>query len=214
MRMDTNDLIEGLVADRAVRVRTVDQWLPVALLIAAPFSIALFMAGLGMRPDIRDAMHNPFFDLKFVVTLSLAIPAIVLALRLSRPDARLDGLGWWLVLPFGVLSAGIAGEAMSNPQRSWIARLVGANALVCVTAIPALALPLLAAALFALRRGATSYPALLGLLAGLMAGGLAATLYAMHCVEDSPLFVATWYTLAIGLAGAAGALIGWRVLRY
>ena len=32
----------------------------------------MFFAGLGMRPDVMTAMHNPFFDLKFVVTLALA----------------------------------------------------------------------------------------------------------------------------------------------
>ena len=30
-----------------------------------------------------------------------------------------------------------------------------------------------------------------------LAGGIAATLYAAHCTDDSPLFVATWYTIAI-----------------
>ena len=34
-------------------------------------------------------------------------------------------------------------------------------------------------------------------------------LYAAHCTDDSPLFVATWYTLAIAiLTAAAGAR--WR----
>jgi hypothetical protein len=51
-------------------------------------------------------------------------------------------------------------------------------------------------------------PALAGSVAGLLAGGIAAAVYAAHCDNDSPLFVATWYTLAIaGLAllGAIGA---------
>jgi hypothetical protein len=41
-----------------------------------------------------------------------------------------------------------------------------------------------------------------------VAGGIAATFYAAQCTDDSPLFVATWYTIAIaGLAliGAATA---------
>ena len=44
--------------------------------------------------------------------------------------------------------------------------------------------------------------------------GLAATLYASHCTDDSPLFVATWYTLAVALVAAVGALVGSRVLKY
>jgi hypothetical protein len=47
-----------------------------------------------------------------------------------------------------------------------------------------------------------------------VAAGLAATLYASHCADDSPLFVATWYSLAIALVVAAGAWLGPRVLRW
>jgi hypothetical protein len=60
----------------------------------------------------------------------------------------------------------------------------------------------------ALRRGAPAKPAAAGAVAGMLAGGIAATFYAAHCTDDSPLFVATWYTIAIAglaLAGAAGA---------
>jgi hypothetical protein len=73
---------------------------------------------------------------------------------------------------------------------------------------------LLAAALFGLRHGAPARPALAGALAGLLSAGLAATLYAAHCNDDSPLFVATWYTLATALVTAIGALLGARLLRF
>jgi hypothetical protein len=39
-------------------------------------------------------------------------------------------------------------------------------------------------------------------------------LYASHCTDDSPLFVATWYPIATAVVTAAGALIGARVLRF
>ena len=73
-------------------------------------------------------------------------------------------------------------------------RLVGNNSGACMTAIPLLSLPLLAAALVGLRHGAPARPAVAGAIAGLLSAGLAATLYASHCTDDSPLFVATWYT--------------------
>jgi hypothetical protein len=93
-------------------------------------------------------------------------------------------------------------------------RLVGNNSMVCLTAIPLLSLPLLAAALVGLRRGAPANPALAGALAGVLSAGLAATLYAAHCTDDSPLFVATWYTLATAAVAGIGALAGARLLRY
>ena len=83
-----------------------------------------------------------------------------------------------------------------------------------MTAVPLMSLPLLAASLFGLRHGAPTRPAVAGAMAGLLSAGLAATLYASHCTDDSPLFVATWYSIGAALIAALGALIGSRVLRY
>jgi len=77
-----------------------------------------------------------------------------------------------------------------------------------------MSLPLLAAALIALRHGAPTRPALAGAIAGLLSAGIAATFYASHCTDDSPLFVVTWYTIATALVTAVGALAGSRVLRF
>jgi hypothetical protein len=77
-----------------------------------------------------------------------------------------------------------------------------------------LSLPLLVAALIGLRHGAPARPAISGAVAGLLSAGLAAALYASHCTDDSPLFVAVWYTLAVVIVAVLGALIGPRVLRY
>ena len=66
-----------------------------------------------------------------------------------------------------------------------------------------------------LKASATSKPvAVAGAIAGLLSAGLAATLYASHCTDDSPLFVATWYTIATALVTAIGALAGSKVLRF
>jgi hypothetical protein len=212
--MDTEQLIRTLAADNSHRARPVGYVLMLALLAAAPVSLALFFAELGFRPDIMTAMRNPFFDLKFAVTLALAISAIGVALHLSRPEASLRGFGWYLVIPAGILAACISGE-MTMPQRvPMMTRLVGSNSKICLTAIPTLSLPLLIAALMGLRHGAPARPALSGAIAGLLSAGLAATLYASHCTDDSPLFVATWYTLATALVAALGALIGSRMLKY
>ena len=104
---------------------------------------------------------------------------------------------------------------MMMPQRlPMMTRLIGHNSRVCLTAIPVLSLPLLAAALIGLRHGAPARPALAGALAGLLSAGLAATLYASHCNDNSPLFVATWYTIATALVTAIGALAGSQMLRF
>jgi hypothetical protein len=48
----------------------------------------------------------------------------------------------------------------------------------------------------------------------MLSAGLAATLYASHCTDDSPLFVATWYTISTALVTAIGALAGSKLLRF
>jgi hypothetical protein len=212
--MKTEQLIQTLAADNSHRARPVGLVLALALLAAAPISIAAFMMGLGVRPDVMTAMHNPFFDLKFVVTLALAISAIVVSLHLSRPEASLKGWGWLLLIPAGIIAAGIAGEMMMPLRLPAMTRLIGSNSRICMTAIPLMSLPLLAGALIGLRHGAPARPALAGALAGLISAGLAATLYASHCTDDSPLFVATWYLIATAMVTALGALLGAKVLRF
>jgi hypothetical protein len=93
-------------------------------------------------------------------------------------------------------------------------KLVGTTWLSCLAFIPLLSAPLLAAALIALRHGAPARPALAGAVAGLVAGGFGATIYAAYCIEDSPLFLATWYTLAIAIVSIVGAAVGSRALRW
>src|SRR6195256_6703931 len=112
MRMDTEQLIRPVAADNSHRARPVGFVLMLALLAAAPISAAMFFAELGVRPDVMTAMHDPFFDLKFAVTLALAISAIAVSLHLSRPEASLHGWAWLLLIPAGFLVAGISGEMM------------------------------------------------------------------------------------------------------
>jgi hypothetical protein len=212
--METDQLIRTLAADNTEPARPVGFVLALALVAAAPVSVLMFVATLGVRPDVMTAMHNPFFDLKFAVTLALAISAIVLSLHMSRPEALLRGWALLLLVPAGILAAGIGGEMMMPQRLPMMTRLVGNNSRACMTAIPLMSLPLLAGALYGLRHGAPTHPAVAGAVAGMVSAGLAATLYASHCTDDSPLFVMTWYGIATALVAAIGALVGSKVLRF
>lgn len=210
--MKTDALIRALAADNAARAPAVGRFLAAA--VAAGFAVAaiLFAAILGPRPDIETVAGDPRFVFKFIVTLLLAASAALLVLQLARPgtQARLS----FLAAAPALLVAAVLAELVLVPSSAWEAKMTGTNARICLTMVPLLSVPLLAAALLALRNGAPTRPALAGAVAGLLAGGLAATLYAAHCTDDSPLFVVTWYSLAIALVVAAGALIGPRLLRW
>ena len=212
--METDQLIRTLAADTRQRAWPVGLVLAVALLAAGLVSIAMFSAALGVRPDVMSAMHNPFFDLKFVVTLALASSAIVVGLHLSRPEATLRGWAWLLLIPLLLLAGGIGCEMLLPQPVPMMTRMIGKNWSLCLVAIPALSLPLLAAALIGFRHGASTRPAVTGAIAGMLSAGLGATLYASHCTDDSPLFVATWYTIGTALLAVIGAVAGARVLRF
>jgi hypothetical protein len=175
----------------------------------------MFALMLGPRPDFVTVMtHDGRFGLKFMVTLALAFAAVGLVLRVVRPGVEAGF--WWMALLVAptLLVLGIAYELIALPVSTWIPRLMGRNSVVCLTSIPLLAAPILVALLFILRDGAPLRPALAGAAAGLVAGGLAATLYAAHCTDDSPLFVTTWYGIAVMVIAGVGALAGARWLRW
>jgi hypothetical protein len=213
--METDNLIRSMVADLGVDRPHLVRTLALALAGAFVVSAILLQLTLGVRPDTMTALvSSPRFTFKFIVTLLLAATALALVLRLERPGAgtRLPAL-LLAVAPLMLLAA-VAIELMLLPRADWAKVMIGMNSYVCLRSIPLLAAPLLIAALFALRLGAPTRPALAGAVAGLLAGGLGAALYAAHCTDDSPIFVVVWYTLAIALVTAAGALAGRLVLRW
>jgi hypothetical protein len=210
----TSELIAALAADPVPEHASLDRRVAAALVLGFVGSLALYLLLLGPRPDIAEAAHRVRFCLKFVDAFAFALPSLLLALRLARPDAKPKRLALWLLAPVILLAAGAIAELLVVPQSEWLARLVGENAMFCTRMIPTLAAPLLAALIVALRVGAPLHPSLTGALAGAASAGIAALLYASHCPDDSPLFVATWYPLATLICVGVGALAGRRFLAW
>jgi hypothetical protein len=212
--MNTEQLIRTLASDQPGRLLSLGARFAAALAVGVAVATALFGLALGARPDIAAAAGTVPFVFKFVVTLTLAAAAAGLVLRLARPEA--EGGAWMpaLLLGLTLLGIGIVLELATVPQSAWWPRLIGSNSGLCLVSIPLLAAPILAATFAALRQGAPTKPARAGAIAGLLAGSLGAVLYAAHCIDDSPLFVATWYGAAIALVTLIGALVGTRLLRW
>lgn len=212
--MKTEDLINAIVADAAGPKPRLGGVFAGALVAGTAISALIFFLWIHPRADFLQAAMTARFTFKFIVTSLLAIGAFGLTARLARPGAP-QGL-WgvaWLAAPALLLLAVIA-ELYTSPSSLWAPRLVGVNARFCLVLIPLLSIAPLAGALLALREGAPTRPRLAGGFAGLLAGAIAATLYAAHCTDDSPLFVAAWYSIAIAIMALAGALVGSRFLRW
>jgi hypothetical protein len=213
--MKTDDLINALAADAKSVEQPIARTLAVAVGIGAALSLVAFLATLGMRPDIADAASKSVrFLFKFVVTLSLAVPAFLLVRGLSRPDFKTGNRLWWLALGPALLIGGIVLEMLSVPADDWRARMIGHNSFYCMVTIPLLSLAPFAAVLYALKCGAPANPAVAGAVGGVLSAAIAATLYASHCADDSPLFVMAWYPVGFVLMAVLGALIGSRYLRW
>lgn len=177
----------------------------------------LFWLLLGPRPDAASAIGTPRFALKFVECAALALAAGLTAQANLRPvaDRRLGRLGRiGLSAAVAVVAIGVIVETVLVPAAEWGTRLVGSNWFHCLTLVPLLAAPAFVVLMIAARDGASTTPARTGAIVGITAGAIGAFFYAANCTDDSPLFVATWYTLAIAATGLLGALIGRRALTW
>jgi len=211
--MKTEQLVEVLVADRAAGRRPISRSLGLALAAGIALSLVVFFLTLGIRPDIRPALATWRFDLKIVTVVLGLVLAFGVCRDCARPDMPRHPLRRLLPL-LALLVAAVGIELALVPEPAWRQRLIGSNSMICLPMVPILSLAPLAAVLWMLRRAAPASPALAGAAAGLVAAFSGATLYAFHCFDDSPLFVATWYTLATLAMVAVGAFAGHRLLRW
>lgn len=212
--METKDLIKAISGDAGSRQRSPGTLLLAAFVVASVIGVIVFSIVVGPRADFAAAAETWRFLTKFVITLALVGTSGALAFALARPGARVGLRVALLAAAPAILLGAILIELATIPTAEWATRLIGTNARVCLTLIPLIGLGPLAVFLAAMRQGAPTRPALTGAACGLLAGGLAATLYAAHCFDDSPFFVATWYSLAIAMLTIAGAVAGRYVLRW
>ncbi|WFP64724.1 NrsF family protein [Mesorhizobium sp. WSM4904] len=212
--MRTEDLIKALDADARNKAMPLGRawWLAVGVAVAV--AAAVFFMTIGPRPDIMPAMHTMRFMSKFVFTLALTAGAFALIRALSTPGAASRRAKLWMAATPVLVVIAVILELFVVPEAEWGRRLVGSNWMICMSFIPLIGIGPLAIFLGMLRYGAPTRPVLAGAVAGLLAGGLAATFYAAHCFDDSPLFVATWYTIAIAFLTALGALGGRFFVRW
>ncbi len=214
--MRTQDLINALSEDHAARPQPQPLWRTFLIAMAAGLGVAaaLFALTLGIRPDAATAIETWRYNFKFVMTLTLAVTSARFVWRLARPAADVRPAELAMAAAPLLLLGAVLYELWAVPESRWLPRTLGSNSLACVVSITLLSLAPLAGAFYALRRGAPLRPGLAGAAAGLLASALAATLYAMHCPDDSPLFGAIWYSAAMALVSIGGALAGRRLLRW
>jgi hypothetical protein len=209
----TDDLINMLAKDARVRVRFGRVFM-IALAIGVVFSAVLLISTIGIRRNMAEMIGTPRVLFKVTITLLLAVTATRLAFRIGKPGLSLRSAAMTLLLPLAILIVGIATELLVVPHAAWASSMEGHFSVFCLFFVPVLSIAPLAAILYSVRQGAPENPGKAGAVAGLAAGGIAAAIYAWHCPDDSPLFLATWYSIGILAATAAGFLLGRKILRW
>jgi hypothetical protein len=209
----TNELIDQLSSNlQPAPGRT--SLFGIAMLVGGALAFGLLLFLLGVRSDLFHALAESAFWMKWGLALTTAAIAFALCLQLARPEGR---PGWYplaLVMPIIALVAFACIQASRLPPADRHAMWLGDSALQCAWCIPVLAVPLLLTTLLALRRLAPTRPRLAGFSAGMLAGAVSAAIYALHCGESAPGFVAAWYSLGMLVPAVAGFIIGPRVLRW
>lgn len=211
--MKTDDLIAMLARDAGPAPRgVVARRIGPAMVLGVLASVLLAFAVLGFVPAETFAFAAPWFKLAYAAAMVAA--AAWLTAQLARPVGRLSGPS--SAVAGVVLASALVGllSWWATPGGARMAGLLGHSWALCPWFVLGLSLPALAALLWALRGLAPTRPRAAGLAAGLLAGALGAGGYALACTELAMSFVAAWYTLGIAMAGALGALLGPRVLRW
>lgn len=213
--MKTDELIGLLARDASpVKSSALPRRLSALALAGAIAALVMMAPAIGFRPDLPAALAEPSFWMKAAYTFGLSAAGFLLAERLSRPGGG-SRLGWMIAAGCAAAIVALAVVQLTTmPRAEMPAAIMGSSWDTCPWLIFGLALPGLAAILWAMRGFAPTRTALAGAAAGLLAGAVSATVYGLHCDESAAPFVALWYSLGIALTVFAGALVGSRVLRW
>ena len=162
----------------------------------------------------RQGHVRRIFWIKASYTAALGFAGFWATERLARPgvSARAAILAATVVLMAFELVAVMQFAPMNGDAR--LIALQGVSWTVCTRNIILLAAPMTLICLFVLRQFAPTRPMVAGFAVGAFAGGVAATVYGLHCPEATFVFVGVWYTLGIAVSGLIGGLLGRFMLRW
>lgn len=213
--MNTDKLIMML----STGVEPVPQHLPErllskALLVGIAISFILLLVFYGIRPDLKQISTTLPFWMKLGVPLANVVLGLVFIFALAHPG-KLPKLDYWiLIIPIAMLWTWAIWSWVNADPSQHAEMLWGETWRVCIKNIAVLAVPTAVATLLALRNLAPTRPALSGAIAGWLAGGVGASVYALHCPEMAAPFLAVWYVIGMLVPTAIMAWIGSRALRW
>ena len=213
--MKTDELIAALSTGvEPINRRLIYRNVALALAVGTAVALAIIFLALGVRADVGTPRAVMFLFLKLVFALAIVGVASVYLTRLARPGGERRISTGLALMPFGAIMLLAAISLGLAPSSHWDRMVMGNEWLECLISIPIIAVVPFAAIILAVRKAAPTNLVRAGAFSGLVAGGVSALAYALHCTDDSLPFVAFWYGGTIVLCTLAGATLGPRLLRW
>lgn len=213
--MKTDDLIDVLSTNvEPVDPQRITRNLQIAIIAGLSLALVSGIAALGIRWDVRDPGAFVFLVLKVAFGVAVTILGSHYLLKHARPGGEMRSRILLTGVPFVAVMALAGASLISAPASHWDNMVMGERWLECLLSIPVIAVAPFAVIMWAVQKAAPTNLTRTGALVGLVAGGVSAIAYALHCTDDSLPFVALWYGGTIVLCTLAGALTGPRLLRW
>jgi len=213
--MKTDDLISILSTNvEPVDHRRMVRNIGMAIVAGAATAVATAFFVLGPRADLMTVGTFIPSLLKIAVTLIILVPASIYLIRLTRPGGEGRSSAALVAWPFIAVMFLIVLSLSFAPSSHWNGRILSDEWLECLISIPLIAIVPFSVIVWAVRQMAPTDLARTGAFAGLVAGCLSATGYALHCADDSVPFFALWYGGTIALCTFAGWKLGPKLLRW
>ena len=191
--------------------------------LATVACLLLLVAILGVRPGFLDQLSAPYVPFKLAFIFSAGLYALLhmrQTISLFTPPVLIPRVYMqWILAAIAaalllILGLEIWRVSQSSFLTSFLAAWIGEDALVCITAIPLMAAPIAFPLFLQARQGAPMYPGRAGMSLGLVAAAISATIYTLHCPNDSPLYVISWFGLAMGISALLGYMAGRKWLSW
>jgi hypothetical protein len=213
--MKTEELIDLLSTNiEPADTQKVVRSLRIAIVAGLVLAALTCIVTLGIRPDLNSARVFGFLLVKIGFGATVTALSWSLLLKHARPGGENQSRIFLTAVPFAGLMVLAGADLLSVPASHWGHMIIGERWLGCLLSIPIFAVLPFAVIMWAVQVAAPTNLLRTGALAGLVAGGIGAAAYALHCPDDSVPFIALWYAGAIVLCALAGAALGPRFLHW
>lgn len=212
----TDRLIQQLVSELRPQKPLLNWKLWMHCTVCLVMIAAMILCFMGLRVDYISAVQSGSMFWKPGLFFLAWMGSLFLIVDLSRPNGSLKKRHLLpLAAAFIILIWQFFVQLRQSSFHGMAESLQDKSALVCLPTIfigGAIAMGL--AWNYWFSKTASPHPTLLGSLAGLSAGCLAAAAYALHCDHDAALYISVYYGLPVLGLGILGAVLGKRLLRW